>query len=157
MSLSKDVKWEGPPANERESMSTDPSNQGILGSTLRQALDELVQMDEDTEDDALRLDETSSAAIRAALGRAMENDTVMREQGPKMLVRARVETYQKLGGKWRVELQNAQWRRRYPLAQNRRKSEKPSLWQISQEQTPAEQDATLWKDDSLLLLAFNDD
>jgi len=74
---------------------------------------------------------------------------------PTALLRGRLDHYNRLNGKWRFVVQGAQILPRKALDRNRRKRERPSLWQVaSVEASTAAEPAV--KIPHLEILAYND-
>eukprot|EP00977_Amphora_coffeiformis_P027239 scaffold34597_cov177-Amphora_coffeaeformis.AAC.7 len=89
------------------------------------------------------------------------------KKAPHGIIKGRVKYYQRQGSRWRMEVDDVRIRRRVPLAKIRRKrkTERPSLWDLSRESRQGKEDPVQTgndKDDaerrkwSFELLAYND-
>jgi hypothetical protein len=181
--------WNGPPPPpDAQQVAQDLSCQGIIGFTLKEALDEIhKEQDQEQEqviDQSINLNATNETAsnqnnaselaqtplfrvdqsmvtgILQAFGTsvahsqqeryAQQQQQQVRHQGtaaaaattvepPAALLKGRWKHYNRRNTKWRIVLQDADFQRRRPLDKNRRKRERPSLWQVGREQQQQEQ------------------
>jgi len=173
---SKKILWDAPPPlPDSEKVIFDVSCQGTIGLALQQALCEESDNDdnegEQQEDEAstprIKLDKPAINQILLSFGRAivqsqqdqheMELKNVESKTAasavpaPAALLRGRVDHFNRHGGKWRLMVHDAQIIARKPLERNRRKRERPSLWNAMKEgqSEPA-------KIPRLEILAYND-
>jgi hypothetical protein len=156
--------WEqGPrlPPPPAEKVSRDCSCFGMLGMALQDALQELqTESCEDCPAAALNVTPGVLDRIMQSLGEEVaitqQNPPV---DAPAALLRGRLEHYNRLNKKWRLVVKDAELRQRNPLEGNRRKRERPSLWQVAEEQRQAKPDqdsSGVSKSINLEILAYND-
>jgi hypothetical protein len=112
--------------------------------------------------DMLPLDDSMVEQIMKSFGEAIAEsqrtraDGDSRTGGPAALLRGRLDHFNRLNTKWRLIVHDAEIRPRAPLDKNRRKRERPSLWQISEEKYPTRQGAPPPAKCTLEILAYND-
>lgn len=129
---SKDEKANKKFKSSKNDEVLDPNIYGIVGVTLHETLKEF-NIDPKQVFRAFGAEQTSSTTA------------------PSILLRGRVESYNRFHGKWRMLLKDAQIRPRFPLPKNRRKREYPSLWDVSQENENNDPPAF-----TVEILAYND-
>jgi hypothetical protein len=199
--------WKGPPPPpDAQQVAKDLSCQGIIGFTLKEALEEIVAEQEleqeqiidqpnlnstatATEEDEtesnqnddnasepevlaqtplVRVDQSMVTSILQAFGKSVAHSQQERysqqqkqqqqqqqrqqRQGtaattatasvesPAALLKGRLKHYNRRNTKWRIVLRDVDFQRRRPLDKNRRKRERPSLWQVGREQQQQQQD-----------------
>lgn len=153
--------WEGPPPPPNpETVMSDLSCQGTIAIVLREALREIQQEDlaakathlgldstpeeGDSQQCALQLSLSQQSVDRIMLSFGQAVAQSQQEQfasqdrqigpAPAALLRGRIDHYNRHGSKWRFLVKDAEILPRMALAKNRRKRERPSLWQIAQQQ-----------------------
>jgi hypothetical protein len=169
----KEKVWEaGSPAVE--TIINDPSCFGVLGTLAevlrgfntpqpgKHSLEEVNFDDDDDDDDdedkdKFRLDPDASERILSALGESMakfHSGSSTIKQAPSALLRGRVDHFNRRNTKWRIVVRDCQFRKRVDLDKNRRMRERPSLWEVSEQNEGANNDDPTKV--CVELLAFND-
>ena len=147
--------WKELALPNRDTVMHDLSCQGSIGLALQQALadeeTELGHDDDDTNIDSsdkrIKLDQPAISQILLSFGMAVTQ--TQREQrdmqmggevvsksnvaAPVAILRGRVDHFNRCGGKWRIMVHDAQIIERKPLDKDRRKSERPSMWEVMKE------------------------
>jgi hypothetical protein len=107
---------------------------------------------------ALVMDQVTADSIMQAFGDSLAESQQRRHRGetaaPAALLKGRLRHYNRHGDKWLIVVDDAEIRERVPLDKKRRKRERPSLWDISQESSPNQ--APPSTKCTLQLLAYND-
>jgi hypothetical protein len=192
----KEELWKGPPPPpDAQQVAKDLSCQGIIGFTLKEALDEIVAEQEleqeqeqiidhpnlnstataaeedETETESnqnnasevaqpplIRVDQRMVTSILQVFGKSVAHSQQERysqqqqqqqqRQGtttatasvepPAALLKGRLKHYNRRNTKWRIVLRDVDFQQRRPLDKNRRKRERPSLWQVGREQQQQE-------------------
>ena len=135
-----------PPAPNADDVSRDLSCQGTIGLTLQQVLDELppniAQLEESRSRNGsyeplllppLTMCAASRDRILQSFGESVA-ESQRKPSGPPVVLRGRVEYYNRLSRKWRLVVKDAELLQRLPLDRYRRRRERPSFWQIAKEQ-----------------------
>lgn len=171
--MSDPALWQGPPSPpDAEIVVNDPSCQGILGVTLRQALDELIDEPnkasstgadgQDTDGSAVRLTSEMAARVMTSLGAAIAHEQTAsalaigggnEAKATSVVLKGRLDHYNKRNGKWRLVIRDAKLLKRVPLKRNRRKLERMSLWDVCRE---GQQSNGGLKTFDVEILAYND-
>ena len=162
--------WKELPLPNRDTVIHDLSCQGSIGLALQQALaaeeTELGDDDDtDSSDKLITLDEPAISQILESFGMAVSH--TQREQrdlqmggelastsslaAPVAILRGRVDHFNRCGTKWRIVVHDAQIIERKPLDKYRRKSERPSMWEVMNETQ-----SNPLKIQRLEILAYND-
>jgi hypothetical protein len=160
----KGVVWDGPPPPPTlDLVEGDPSCQGTVGFCLLDALKELQNEDaEEVEQDCFmttdkveRIMKSFGQAVAQSQTREMLPSDGSTQQAPAALLRGRVDHFNRRINKWRIVVENAEFRRHVPLDRNRRKREMHSLWNVSEEKLPLPATPPS-KRCKLEILAYND-
>jgi hypothetical protein len=146
--------WKELPLPNRDTVIHDLSCQGSIGLALQQALvnqETELGGDDDTDincsDKHIKLDQPAISQILQSFGMAVSH--TQREQrdlqmgvevastcsfsAPVAVLRGRVDHFNRCGAKWRIMVHDAQIIERKPLDKYRRKSERPSIWEVMNE------------------------
>lgn len=173
--------WEASYPNV-DAVAGDASCHGVLGASLLDTLQDLktqtmldkegggtldVERLSDQESDVEKLEraekppqlsEESMDRILSALGGSMAKFYSTPSLGtsataPSVLLRGRVDHFNRRNNKWRIVVKDAQFRHRVDLGRNRRMRERPSLWDVSKADKDMDSQSPKL---NLELLAFND-
>lgn len=130
--------WQGPP-EAPDAISTDLSCQGVIVTTLHQALNDIRQ------NELLNLDDDASGRILQSFGEAVVNSYRNPDlpQGPALRLTGRLEHHNRYQSKWRLVVDETQLN---PITETTY-SKKPQ---------PAQKDSTSTSNIRLEILAHND-
>ena len=150
----EELKKRPAPADPDEVASL--ARKSLLGQSLQDALNEMIQEDAATSHNE---DEPPQKKKRLLLQQHMAKNVLEEfgqtvahtnwEAAPAALVRGRLDHYNRMNGKWRIVVRDAQWKRRETLDKNRRKTNPPPLWDATKAR--GTRDSI-----SLRILAFDD-
>lgn len=170
--------YDKPPPPPPEYTWSDPSCQGILGLTLKEALDELRTENStekggdchycndgssnDNDNDAYRSDMAALFSnpamiqqIQRSLGEALQSPIL---DAPAALMRGRIDHYNRHNTKWRWAVDDVEFRPRHALTdRNRPKKTQRSLWDLLEDEDTNDSSQSRKRPKlNLEILAYND-